>query len=157
MESITTTGGFKSLKKWLNKLRFAPLSCNGILCAYPLNYTHVTCLMCRTRRRALGKYKDPKRMIHYTYASSIRTYWTPRYRQIVNGKKMEYRRRDGKPLQVNQIFTLQIDPRGRFTQLRCCAIMVLDRVMGWFNLWRPEGEGRPLSEICEFLANYPTW
>lgn len=60
-----------------------------------------------------------------------------------------YRSSDGGKLTQKHYFTLRIDPRGRFTQLRCCAVIVFDKIMKLTKI------GKPIVEVCEMLANYP--
>ena len=119
-----------------------------------------TCLYCRWRRAYYGKWKKPPYFIDYTYTSLVTSRLCDAF--IHDGK--EYRRADGGKFLHTFYLTCWIDPRGHFTQLRCCAIIVLDKIMklfakddvkqfhvkkGW--LWKP------LAELCELLANYPTW
>jgi hypothetical protein len=139
----------------LLKLKLFPLSCNGKLCPWTLNYVHVTCLFCRSRRRWLKKFIDPPYWIEYIYTASIRDFTVTSYKQYVGKVPTEVRRRDGKPFIIQQFCGVKIDPRGHYTSLRCAAIIVLDCLSGWLNLYRMGGEGRPLSELCELMANYP--
>lgn len=104
-----------------------------------------TCLCCRWRRKYLGKFVDPPYWIHYTYLSQYQTRIVDSYKH--NG--YVYRLKSGKKLQVTTYSTLKIDPRGHFTALRCAVIIALDKIMKQFHI------GKPLVEICEFLANYP--
>lgn len=46
--------------------------------------------------------------------------------------------------------TLRIDPRGHFTWLRVCSVMVFDKIM--LNLKFTQAR---LANVCELLANYP--
>jgi len=52
---------------------------------------------------------------------------------------------------VNIYFSLQIDPRGHFTKIRCAAIVTLDKMIKLFK------RKKPFVEFAEFLANYPVW
>lgn len=56
---------------------------------------------------------------------------------------------NGKPFTFKWNETLRIDIRKYFTMIRCSAIIVLDKIM------LITGTGKPLAEVCEFLANYP--
>jgi hypothetical protein len=105
-----------------------------------------TCLSCRTRRRLAGKFSDPPFWIDYTLKSNFTSYLVDKF--VQDGK--EYSARNGGKLKVTWFTTVKIDPRGRFTALRCAAIMVLDKIMTAFHV------GKPLAEFCEFLANFPT-
>jgi hypothetical protein len=62
----------------------------------------------------------------------------------------EYTRRDGGFLRVSESWTLKIDPRGRFTALRCAAIITIDKALKYLP------SKKPWVEIAEFLSCYPT-
>ena len=47
---------------------------------------------------------------------------------------------------------LKIDPRGHFTFIRCCSIIVFDRIMSKFGFTQAR-----LANLCELLANYPNF
>jgi hypothetical protein len=126
---------------------------NAVFPALPCAQTHwgcrdtkrfhvPTCLFCRWRREEAGKWFKPKQYYSYVYLSMPYT-WAPLIQKDTQ-------------MQVGwaQVpTTLLIDPRGHFTQLRCSAIMFVDRLMVKLKLW---GNHRA-ANICEFLANYPTW
>lgn len=90
---------------------------------------------------------NPPFWITYTYPWSVKLYFTMR--------------RGEAPVTVIKEQTLLIDPRGHFTRLRCAAILTLDKLLKRIRKWFPEPffrNGRkPLIEICEFLASYPSW
>lgn len=138
-----TLQAWKSLSSLL-----PPLWCAGKLgvCPPDTKRFKFTCLSCRTRRRLYGKYVDPAFWITYTYKSSIHTEKLKKY--VVDG--VTYTASDGGFLNLQVWDTVRIDPRGFFTKIRCAAIIVLDRVM------ETVGYRKPLAQICEFLANYPT-
>jgi hypothetical protein len=153
---------YADLKRAINGIKLFPLPCNGILCKWHLRMVHPTCCYCRARRRALGKMKLPPYWLEYTYKSSVKRQVVYQYvhgRVCDNGvlKGGVEATRQGKPMVVETYSTLHIDPRGHFTSFRTASIMALDRVMSLFNLFREGADGRPLSEVCELLANYPTW
>lgn len=146
------------------------LGCLGVKgCDAKTPRIHFTCIYCRTRRRLLGKYKEPRNWIFYTYLS----WWAINYvKQYVENGKI-YSRSDGGWLKVEHPYTLHIDPRGHFTMIRCAIIILLDRYMlkhgsSYSKIVRntngevtrigyAHGLRKPWAEICEFLANYPTW
>lgn len=125
------------------------LSCAGKLgnCPKTVNRFRFTCLFCRWRRSYYNKFVEPPFYIKYTYKSLFREEIVTRI--VLDG--LEFRRRDGGKLKHKIFQYVTIDPRGHFTYLRCAAIMVLDNIMKAFSI------GKPLVELCEFLANYPTW
>ena len=73
-------------------------------------------------------YKKPDYFIDYTYVSLITSRLCTSF--IKDGK--EYRRADGGKFLHTFYLTCWIDPRGHFTQLRCCGIIVMDKIMKWF-------------------------
>lgn len=107
-----------------------PLWCAGKLGNCPSSVTRFrsTCLHCRWRRFIYGKFRKPSYYIKYTYTSILK------------------RRKDG-----IIYYSVYIDPRGKFTAIRCSAIIVLDRIMKRLHV------RKPLVEICELVASYPTW
>jgi hypothetical protein len=119
-------------------------------CADELCRTHLTrfdfsCLACRLRRRWYGKYKIPPYYIKYTY----------RYLPPLTLIGDAYQNPDGSiiravhgKIKVTRLVYVLIDP-GRFLQLRCSTIIVLDHIMGFFK------RGKPFIEFAEFIANYP--
>lgn len=128
---------------------------------------HITCLWCRFRRRFYAKMTEPTHWILYTYLS----WWaTNDVREYVQNGKV-YSRADGGWLRVSHSYTLKIDPRGKWTGLRCAAIIWIDKVMLRFGTkytkvtrntkgevthrGRAHGMRKPWAEICEFLSNYP--
>jgi hypothetical protein len=123
---------YLKFKRWVHSRKLYPLPCNGMLCPWRLNLVHPSCLICRHRRKAYCSWKEPKRYILYTYRGSVK--------QISPG--------------MLQAYSTQVDPRGKFLHFRLSAIKIVDACMPWV-LWRPNGYGRPLTEVCEFLANYP--
>lgn len=108
---------------------------------------HFTCLYCRWRRRHYGKLSDPPFWIEYTYKSLVKTVYKRQH--IRNGLLFEVS--DGSPLKITKYFTVKIDPRGHFTGVRCAIIIVLDNIM------KASGIRKPLAELCELFACYPTW
>ena len=129
--------------KWLNSI-FPALPCASTHwgCRDTKRFHVPTCLFCRWRRKAAGKYTEPKQMFHYVYWSMPYT-----YAPLVSKDS---------GVQVGWAMvptTLLIDPRGHFTQVRCAAIMLVDRLMVKLKLF---GSHRA-ANVCEFLANYPTW
>jgi hypothetical protein len=112
-----------------------------------LKHFHFTCLYCRWRRALKGKWTNPAFIVKYTYRNHQVTYLTKEY--VVGN--LAYYASDGSPLQVTLNYTLEIDPRGHFTNLRYAAIIILDKMIKLFR-WK-----KPFVEFAEFLSNYPTW
>jgi hypothetical protein len=83
----------------------------------------------------------PPYWIKYCYLSPVRTVTV--YKFAFNGKT--YLAKDIAYPTVN------IDPRGHFTMIRCSIIIMLDKLMVHI------GFRKPFVEFCELLANYPTW
>jgi len=142
------------------------LSCAGKLGNCPQEAKkrfRFTCLYCRWRRMKYTKYRKPPYFIEYTYVSLITSRLCDAF--ILHGK--EYRRADGGKFLHTFYLTCWIDPRGHFTQLRCCTIIVLDKIMKVFTSKNKVDQSptpvrrkwlwKPLAEFCELLANYPTW
>jgi hypothetical protein len=146
----------EEIKRYLTSFKLFPLWCNGILCGWHLRFVHPTCCYCRQRRRFYGRLTKPPYWIFYTYTSRVRTFQTTRY---VHGQVKDNGVYKGgvectsqQPMTVTTYHTCTIDPRGHFTTLRCHTIMALDKlIMKPLRLWIP------IAEICEILANYPTW
>lgn len=116
------------------------LWCAGKLCPHPeLKRFHFTCLYCRPRRRHLGKWTRPPRWINYTNP------WKVEHFAFLD-------KQNHPQSYVTMWHTIEIDPRGHFTMLRCAIIVALDKIMNRFR--RTE---KPLMEFCEFFANYPIW
>jgi hypothetical protein len=124
------------------------LWCAGKLgnCPASVKRFRFTCLYCRIRRQFYGKFTNPSYWINYTYKSNYKVYYVDGF--VRDGVK--YEASGGGKIKKVDFTTVLIDPRGRFTMLRCAAIMVLDRIMAAVGLHKP------LEELCEFLANYPT-
>lgn len=119
---------------------------------------HFTCLYCRLRREFYGKWIKPRYYINYTYVNYITVKKTKRF---VRGN-YEYTASNGGYLTVTDVWTLKIDPRGHFTRLRCCAIIVIDKMLKYIRRKDPAAKTgylrssyRPWVEVCEFLCNYP--
>jgi hypothetical protein len=102
-----------------------------------------TCLFCRWRREARGKYHNPAYWIDYVYLS-MSWFYAPAYK-VVNGKAFFG--------WVQVPTTLKIDPRGHFTMIRCSVIVALDKLAVKLKL----KDNHRIANICEFLACYPTW
>ena len=131
--------------------RLNRLACNGTsreTCDKELfRFIHPTCLWCRTRRRSYRGYVNPPFFWQYIYKSSIREN---------NNNQISFQ-------------GVLIDPRGNpvMVQFRVSCIRVFDVLTGLFRLWnhtvkfplgvRVGDMGMPLTEVCEFLANYPVW
>ena len=123
------------------------LWCAGKLGTCPqVNRFRFTCLYCRSRRRFYGKFTDPPYWIDYTYISKI---VTEQVDELVQDGVV-YRALDGGKLIVEYFTTVKIDPRGKWTMFRCAAIIVFDKIMSKI------GFHKPLEEVCELLANFPT-
>lgn len=95
----------------------------------------------------IGKFEYPPYWIHYTYKSFFTEKLVDSY--VIENKV--YSMRDGGKLKVTLFETLHIDSRGHFTGLRCAIIVMLDKIMYKLKI------GKPLAELCEFFASYPTW
>jgi len=106
-----------------------------------------TCLYCRWRRLFYGKFVYPPFWIHYTFKAQFQITLTNCY---VSDNNTTYKSQSGKQFELVSWRTLHIDPRGHFTPLRCAIIIILDNIMKTLHI------EKPLTEFCEFFANYPT-
>jgi len=84
-------------------------------------------------------WKDPPFWIDYTMTWNIK-------------RDLLYNLKTGQKLVRTSYWTVNIDPRGHFTKVRCAAIMVFDKILK--KIHRLE---KPLIEFCMFLGCYPTW
>jgi hypothetical protein len=141
------------VRRFFESLQFSPLPCNGVLCAWHLRYVHVTCCYCRSRRRALGKFKNPIYYLEYTYRAF---YKSKRVKSYVFGNVKDngvwrggVEAKSNQTFEVTEFETLRIDPRGKMLSVKVAAIQVLDKIMLRTRI------KIPLVEVCEFLANYP--
>lgn len=105
---------------------------------------HWTCLFCRDRRKALGKWVKPSKWISYFYLCM------PFSEATAFKIDREHKRIYQFTVMVPTV--LRIDPRGHFTRLRCAVIVWLDRLGLRFKWLVPR-----IANACEFLANYPAW
>ena len=97
------------------------------------------CLSCRWRREYYGKWTKPPFWIDYTMTWNLQRFL------LVN-------KRTGERRIKTTWWTVNIDPRGHFTHLRCAVIMVCDKI-----LKRVHRLEKPLIEVCMFLSSYPTF
>lgn len=131
--------------RWLTRLLFPAPSCAGKLgnCTVKDRF-HSGCLSCRWRKQYYGKWTPPPYWINYTMT------WNFQRFLLINRKTGERKIKTG-------WWTVEIDPRGHFTRLRCAAIMVCDKILTRIHARTFVRLEKPWVEVCMFVSSYPTF